>query len=86
MVQGLGFTVWGLEFRVRVWGLGIRVRVRGLWFGVWGLGFGAWGLGFRVRTCGLSSVPSCRVRSPAVRPDTKENSLAQYFGTLELKD
>ena len=34
-VWGLGFGVWGLEFRL--WGLG---------FGVWGFEFRVWGLGF----------------------------------------
>ena len=39
-VQGLGFTVWGLRFRLRVWGLGFRVDDLG--FGVRGLGFRVW--------------------------------------------
>ena len=37
----MGFTAWGLRFRVRVFRFGIQ----GLRFEVYGLGFRVWGLG-----------------------------------------
>ena len=58
-LEGWGFGVCGLEFRILclgfgVWGLGFDILGFGVWGLIfWGLGFGVWGLGFELMGFGF---------------------------------